>query len=200
MEYKQYLGKMSSKDYLKYALFSLLEEKNIYKITVRELCDKAMINRSTFYANFESLDNFYSQVMTEVASGLVKAVETEGKPQEMLRDKALACRRYQKWYTHVHDHYDEFRLLLGTNGTAVFRELLLEQGINWYTQLLKPVMPRFEGRASLDILVHYVINAHLGLLEYYISSGMKYSPEYMAGQMVNITMAGPYSVLGLYEE
>lgn len=199
MEYQRFVGKMSSKDYLKYALLALLEEKNIYKITVKELCDKAMVNRSTFYANFDSLDDFYQKIMTEVAHGLVTAVETKGKPQEMLKDKELAYLRYQKWYQHVRDHYDEFRLLLGVNGTAVFRELLVQQGLDWYTELLKPVIPRFEDRVTLEILVRYIISAHMGLLEYYVDSGMKYSPEYMAEQMVNITMAGPYSVLGLYE-
>lgn len=188
MEKTRFTGKLSSKDYLKFALFALMEEKNIYQITVKELCEKAMVNRSTFYANYPSQDIFYQQVMREVAYGLVKAVETEGAPQEMLRNKALAYRRYRKWYTHVHDHYDEFRLLLGVNGTARFRDLLLKQGINWYTQLLSPVMSRIGGNISLDVLVNYVINAHLGLLEYYINSGMKYSPEYMAEQMVNITM------------
>ena len=59
-------------------------------------------------------------------------------------------------------------------------------------------MPKLGDRISPDILSHYIINAHLGLLEYYLESGMKYSPEYMAQQMVNITMAGPYSLLGQY--
>ena len=122
---------MSSKYYLKCALLSLLEEKNIHKITVKELCDRAMINRSTFYSNYDSLDAFYRSVMTEVAGGLVAAVESGGQPQDMLRNKELACRRYRKWYAHVHDNADAFRLLLGPNGTALFHELLLKQGIEW---------------------------------------------------------------------
>ena len=199
MEYKQFTGKMSSKDYLKYALFSLLEVKSIFKITVKELCDRAMINRSTFYANYDSLDSFYQQIMDEAARGLVVAVEGEKNPLAMLKNKDIAVRRYTLWYTHVHDHADEFRLLLGNNGTPAFRDLLLSQGIRWYTQLLEPISHRFEDRVSIEILTRYIISAHLGLLEYYLDSEMKYSAEYMAEQMLNITMAGPYSVLHLYE-
>ena len=198
MEYKNFTGKMSSRDYLKYALFALLEEKNIYKITVRELCDKAMINRSTFYANYESLDVFFSSVMEDVASGLVAAVESEGRLQDMLRSKETACRRYAKWYDHVHDHADEFRLLLGPNGPVVFHDLLLEQGIRWYAQVLKPIIPKLSEKIPADIMTHYIVNAHLGLLTYYLDSGMKFSTKYMSEQMVNITMAGPYSLLGPY--
>ena len=197
MEYSLFTGKMSSKDYLKCALFALLEQKNIYKITVKELCSRAVVNRSTFYFHYNSLDAFFQEVMAEVASGLVEAVESETNPQSILESKEIACLRYTKWYFHVHDHADEFRLLLGHNGPNAFRELLLRQGMDWYTQLLSPMMPRFERQIELDILVNYVIHAHFGLLEYYLSQGMRYSPEYMAQQMVNITFVGLCSLFGL---
>ena len=37
-------------------------EKNIQNITVRELTDKADVNRSTFYANFKDIYDLYNQV------------------------------------------------------------------------------------------------------------------------------------------
>ncbi len=43
-----------TKRLLKEALIRLLKEKNIYKITIRELCDEAGINRSTFYKYYDS--------------------------------------------------------------------------------------------------------------------------------------------------
>lgn len=196
MRYDQLTGKMSSKDYLKYALFALMEEKNIFRITVKELCDKARVNRSTFYANYTGLDVFFREVMAETARGLVDAVES-GPPQKLLSDKNVAYCRYTKWFLYVHDHANEFRLLMGPNGTTMFRDVLLKQGINWYSQLLTSVMPRFENLASLDVIAHYIVHAHLGLLEYYLTQGAKYSTEYMAQQMVNITFVGPYSLLGL---
>ena len=72
---------------------------------------------------------------------------------------------------------------------------MVRQGVDWYSHLLNPVKSRYEGQVSKEVLVHYIVKAHMGLLEYYLDSGMKYSPEYMAVQMVNITMAGPYSLL-----
>ena len=197
MGYSLFTEKMSSKDYLKRALFALLEQKNIYKITVKELCSRAVVNRSTFYFHYKSLDDFFQEVMVEVASGLVDAVEGETKSSTVLKSREIACRRYTKWYFHVHDHADEFRLLLGRNGPNAFRELLLKQGIDWYTQLLSPMKLKLEKQIVPDILVNYVIHAHLGLLAYYLSQGMRYSPEYMAQQMVDISFNGIFYHLGL---
>lgn len=81
-------------------------------------------------------------------------------------------------------------MFLGVNGTTAFRDLLLNQGLDWCMQLLTPIMPHFSDRISIDILVQYIVNAHLGLLKFYPGNGKKYSPEYMAEQMVNITMGG----------
>lgn len=39
------------------ALLYLLEKKNYDQITVKELCEKAGVNRSTFYLHYESMDD-----------------------------------------------------------------------------------------------------------------------------------------------
>lgn len=39
---------------LKQALLTLMEEKNVDKITVKELCETAGINRGTFYLHYDS--------------------------------------------------------------------------------------------------------------------------------------------------
>ena len=41
-----------SKKLLENALISLLKQKSLYKISIRELCEVASINRSTFYKYF----------------------------------------------------------------------------------------------------------------------------------------------------
>ena len=39
------------------ALLFLLEKKNFDKITVKEICEKAGVNRSTFYLHYETIDD-----------------------------------------------------------------------------------------------------------------------------------------------
>ena len=41
-----------TKMFLKNAILELLKEKPLNKITIQELCDKAEVNRSTFYAHY----------------------------------------------------------------------------------------------------------------------------------------------------
>ena len=43
------------------AVFDLATEKELDKITVVELCDRAGINKSTFYLHYKSIDDCFSQ-------------------------------------------------------------------------------------------------------------------------------------------
>ena len=200
MVYQHFTGKMTSRDYLKYALFSLMEEKSILRITVTELCDRAMLNRTTFYINYESLDKFFSAVMQELLDGLMPYANNHGELAAALKSRELMLRQHIHWFQFVRDHYSEFRLLLGPNGLPHFRERLKETGISECMAFFSNSVPLKHETVPLDVLAAYVVNARLGLLDFYLSGGMKYSPEYMAELSMDLMTKGPYTLLGLYQE
>lgn len=43
------------------AFLSLLEKKDFSYITVKEICEKAKVNRSTFYLHYETLEDLLSE-------------------------------------------------------------------------------------------------------------------------------------------
>lgn len=45
------------------ALITLLEVKDLEYITVKEICEKAGVNRSTFYLHYESIDDLVNETM-----------------------------------------------------------------------------------------------------------------------------------------
>ena len=45
------------------ALLLLLEKKNFEFITVKEICDKAGVNRSTFYLHYENMDDLLKETL-----------------------------------------------------------------------------------------------------------------------------------------
>lgn len=48
------------------ALISLLEIKDLEYITVKEICEKAGVNRSTFYLHYETIDDLVNEAMESV--------------------------------------------------------------------------------------------------------------------------------------
>ena len=48
------------------ALINLLENKDIYYITIKEICNKAGVNRSTFYLHYESINDLLDETMNYI--------------------------------------------------------------------------------------------------------------------------------------
>lgn len=51
-----------SKTALKSAMFSLMQKKLVSKISIRELCDLADVNRSTFYTNYGDINELVKDI------------------------------------------------------------------------------------------------------------------------------------------
>ena len=73
-----------TKQKLSAALVGLLQEKAFSDITPAQICEKAGINRSTFYRNYRNI----SQLKTEMENKILSGVQWEGK----LTDEATAMK------------------------------------------------------------------------------------------------------------
>lgn len=51
-----------SRSKLRDALFNCLKEKALADVTVKEVCEKAGLNRVTFYRNYKTLNDIVSEV------------------------------------------------------------------------------------------------------------------------------------------
>jgi len=62
------------------ALIALLEVKDLEYITVKEICEKAGVNRSTFYLHYETIDDLVNEAMESVEARFISyfAQDTKG--------------------------------------------------------------------------------------------------------------------------
>lgn len=56
--------------------FELLEEKNFDRISVREICQRADINRSTFYRHYDDINALMSSIEAEFAADIDRQIES----------------------------------------------------------------------------------------------------------------------------
>ena len=127
------------------ALISLLKEKDLEYITVKEICQRAGVNRSTFYLHYETIADLVSEAV-EMVNQRFSAyfVETQDISGEIgradLPDLVLIRREYLYPYLRfVSEHKDLYR--------AAFRNPSQMQADLKYSQLkehiLEPILRRF---------------------------------------------------------
>ncbi|MBP3218226.1 MAG: TetR/AcrR family transcriptional regulator [Lachnospiraceae bacterium] len=82
--------------------FLLSEHKPLNRITVREICERAQINRSSFYAHFQDVPDVVEQVEKNMARGLTESFlqQLQQKSDMLTCFKALFeyIREYRQFY------------------------------------------------------------------------------------------------------
>lgn len=111
-----------TKRMLRDSLISLMSEKPISRITVKELCEAADINRGTFYAHFGSPYDLLRQIETEVADDVQQQMNTLGygiRPTDPTRVVTAVL-------AYVRENERTFRVLLGDEAGGRLPALVLD--------------------------------------------------------------------------
>lgn len=105
-----------TKRMLKDALIEMLKEKDIYHISIRELCERADVNRTTFYRYYSSQFDLLSDMERDLHDFLVKVIErNEGNQGRII---AAACQ-------YLEENIEFARLIVNNNVDPEFANKLL---------------------------------------------------------------------------
>ena len=70
------------------AFIELRAKKEIERITVKELCEKAMINKSTFYSHYTDIYDLSEQLENRIATEIVANLK---HPEHSFQEAGQAC-------------------------------------------------------------------------------------------------------------
>lgn len=168
---------------LKESLMRLMESKSISKITIKELCEAADINRSTFYAHYRDQYDLLHQIEDEIVDEINAALAGFN-----LSDSDGALRTMEKVFRYVADNSGFCRLLLGEKGDVEFqkRVVVLFQGRyieQWLAQ-------KGVDSETVEYLYLYLVNGSIGVVQSWLKTGMRKTPGEMARLLLRLTNRG----------
>ena len=160
------------------ALINLLDKKDFEDITVKEICQTASVNRSTFYLHYENtydllketIENLYKDFFSRYDSNLSMDI-INNKSNE---DLYLITPKYLKPYlSFVHDNKKIFKLMYFK--TDVFNGDNMYE--TWLNKIFKPILSKFnvknEEEQSYIMLFH--IQGLIGLIMEWVKNDCKMS-------------------------
>lgn len=181
-----------TKEVLKTALIELLCEKNLEKITVKELCEKADVNRGTFYSHYSDQFDLHDEIVRNFVTEAVAITE------DFFKDESKnQVQRAAEIYAFVKENHLLTKVLL--DGHSIF-------GFDEYTDIFNEIVHRVylddvkskvQDERFVDMVYQFVAAANLTLIKYWVNTGMKESEEKMAQLALKLTSSG---VRGLYEK
>lgn len=175
------------------ALIDLLKKKAFEYITIREICEYAGVNRSTFYLHYETvgdllnetvrylLDDFLSYFSTDAASISFNLIECELDELLFIGDKYLT-----PYLTYIKDQKEVFGTALLHNQTFGFEDVYKRM----FEHIFNPILERFHYPVEeRKYVMMYYLNGINAIVLEWIREGCR-KPIKEVSEIINICVYG----------
>ncbi|WP_042274830.1 TetR/AcrR family transcriptional regulator [[Clostridium] dakarense] len=170
-----------TKRLLKDALINLMREKEFDKITIKDLTDKADVNRATFYLHYKDKYDLIEQSSNEILgniSSIIKEHSSDGIIDNRDRNKVLEI--LTSLYSYIKENSDFIGVVLGPNGDLSFQVKLKSLMDKMIRESSYIGIKNKHRNISIEYLTTIASSAQLGIIQKWIESGMKETPMELA--------------------
>ncbi|TRZ39487.1 TetR/AcrR family transcriptional regulator [Niallia circulans] len=184
------------------ALIELMEEKGFETITVKDITTRANINRGTFYAHyqdkFDLMAKCEEKVMLEISSIAKQNFPTVIASLEMASSDVPPFPLTVSLFEYLNENSDIMTALLGPKGDLSFQTRLKEfMRDTLYGNNPIPLIKEENFLVPSQYLFSYMGTALIGVIQQWLNSGRKESPQEMARILTMINVNGPFYAAGL---
>lgn len=142
-------------------LAELLTTKELHRITVQEIADKADVNRVTFYKHYLDVYDLYEKLENEVITELgILVLEHETDSDYM---------------KHIIDYIDEnrviFSMIFSPFSTGTLRDKILKMINGTYLMIYRERYTAAAQKVEFEFFCHYHSNGCIAILEKWVRGG-----------------------------
>lgn len=160
------------------SLMEIMKEKPIAKITIKEICEKADINRTTFYTHYKDQYDLLEQIENET---LTWAGERIGEILETT-EKSEVIKILESIFEYFTENNNHIQVLMSEQGDIDFQKkvftLIYEQCEMSY--------PYAKNVATEELYFIFAINGSIGLIQHWLKNGLDKSAKEMAEAIYNM--------------
>ncbi len=152
---------------IKSAFFELLDEKSFEHISVKDITDRSLISRNTFYLHYADKYELLNKVCDELIIKLFFRISKQ-------------LRRVQREEFTVESIAGILRLglMVVEENHEAYRILLCSSGIDMLSQKLNAMSRRFmdfikdDIEGISEISIEYIVSGITGVIKYYVNNGV----------------------------
>lgn len=164
------------------ALIDMLHDHALTEISVTALCARADVNRSTFYAHYDSVEELLRDIEDDTmawVTGMLDRITARPDPADIERDILRICR-------YIADNRSHLQILMSQKAGVDFPERLL--GLIYGRRAVAARMGTdADDPAELNRRMHFVVSGSIGLIRHWMDTDLHDSPEAIARTIYGMT-------------
>ncbi|GAP21390.1 TetR/AcrR family transcriptional regulator [Leptolinea tardivitalis] len=186
-----------TRDAIREALIDLMEEKGFEAISIKDITDRANINRGTFYLHYHDKFDLLDQTETEII---------EDMKQILIREDSLGLEEYMisdrphpiiiALFEYIQARSRMMHAILGLKANPNFQGRL-KKAIESNLYFIGFAHHKSENDLLVpgEYLISYVAAAHMGVVQAWLNNGCRETPREMAQILSRLSFQGPFKAI-----
>lgn len=181
---------MKTRQLIRDAFVSLVDEKGFKSITVNDISDQAMINRSTFYLHYTDKFDLLQKLVSEAIQNILCLIE----PQAHIVNGDLDYEGFLNNLSCIMKVVEKdailYKFILNDKETlGICREC--------ENNLLAKLDACFPAQLSIprDLCLELITSIYVSTIRWWLNNDMKYSPSFLAKELVTFFKLGTNGLL-----
>ncbi len=164
------------------AFLSLLEKKDFEYITIKEICNIAGVNRSTFYLHYETINDLLIETIQNIHTNFLDYMKQDSRINGLFETKSLEelyliTPEYLKPYlNYIRDNKRLFRTVLKNTTTLRLKETYQKL----FQHILNPILDRFLiSESDKKYIMSFYMKGIMGIITTWLEEDCEDSLEHI---------------------
>lgn len=168
---------------IKEVFIEMLSSKAIHQITVQDICRKADVNRTTFYAHYDDIYDLMQKIETELWQGIMSVVEepksAQSESKEGRSHEALSEDRIEKLLDFILENASFYKIYL--NDFSFIQNIDDRISSMWSVDV-ESLVGKYSNKSKgeLQYQFEYFKSGMMGVIRTWLNAGCKESTKKMA--------------------
>lgn len=164
------------------SFIKLMEKKDISQITIKEICEKADINRATFYAHYSDQNDLLRKIENKLLDNIKAYLEKIDQKKTEISAVLIA----EKIFEYIQENARLCKLLLSERGDFSFQKQIMTLV---YDIIIAEITDNNKiTKEDAEYVYSFTISGCVGIVQKWLDDGMKKSPRYMAETVIRLTL------------
>lgn len=173
MKEKEDLRIIKTKMNLFNTLLSLMKNNTFENIKVSDICSKALVNRSTFYAHYNDKYELLVDLINSIKDSLLEALD---KNEHIVNTKNYYIKMIEIILEHIENDKMTYYSIIKSNQNSVIVDILLDVAVKDINKRIE-ISNINKGDIPTDIIVSFYLGSVSGVIVEWLKTKDKYSKE-----------------------
>jgi len=167
------------------SLIELMRTKSFEKITIRELCELANVNRSTFYLHYEDIYALLHSIEADTLTWTQAFIQELNVSRMEGEDSTV--RSLERLFECFVENSKYLQVLMSEQGDLGFQKRIFSAAYRMCD--LSSERGAFAAPSSENLRFIFIVTGGIGIIQHWLKNGLKESPLQIAKVIYDMTAA-----------